>query len=241
MEVGGALLTINRAFRIGSLTLGSSGEAALIAAGDSIVIIPHGDSAGVSLRTPVASYKAGMLYGLAFEKPVPGGEYVGNVLNISGPGLEVSIASPGGARVSLGPGRLEVHSRGVFAIVGGGVEMGVKALMELLYSYRLLERAPASIGNFYSVKSFAYLTRVDGQVVELKAAAVGGIGSGTVYLNPPFKSKLVQVETLLGATEMPGGPRISLPVAECGCMKAKIYAGGGLLLRMIEKKGRNTG
>ncbi|WP_131160270.1 hypothetical protein [Aeropyrum pernix] len=237
VDAGGAVLTLNWVRRIGGLTVGGSEGFTAVASGDAAIIIPHGSGVSVTLRTPAASYRVGMLYGLAFEEPVPGGEYFGNLVVLSGPGLEVSIASPAGARVSLAPGIVEVYSREAFALVGGGVSRGFKALVELLYSYSLLDRAPARIGNFYSVKSFAYITRVDSRAIEFKAAALKGAGGGTVYLNPPFRSRLVKVETLLGETEMPGGPRVSVPVAECGCARARIHAGGGLLMRIVERRG----
>lgn len=222
VSIGGAVVNALRGFRLGLLSILESREYTLVSLLESAIVLPNNKQFSIRLETRAASYQVELLYGAA-KGTIPrhildsGDGIEGNVASVSAPGLNLAVSSPRGFHLDLGPGYLEISSHHPVALTRGGINLGFRSLMELLYPFKPISEAPKHLGNFYSVNSHAMLLSISEAKAVIKAVALSGTGGGTVYFNPPSPSQAVRVYTIYDYIDMPGGPRISIPVPECGC------------------------
>ncbi|MCE4603782.1 MAG: hypothetical protein F7B20_02310 [Aeropyrum sp.] len=235
-KVGGSLIEVEGASYGTLLLIATKSFVGVASRSGPMVLDPLEKPATLTIRTGVASHRMTLLYGAATASfKLESASVRANVVSVEGPGLKLSLASPGGVLVVARPGHLEVEFSSILGIVEGRTPQGYRALLELLYTYETMDRAPARLGNFYSVKAHALLQGTSDGAIIIKSVSLEEEGGGTVYFNPPFPASTVEVYAISGVETLPGGPRISLPTPACGCIVAEVKARTSRLLERMRR------
>ncbi|MCE4610706.1 MAG: hypothetical protein F7B17_01895 [Desulfurococcales archaeon] len=211
--------------------------------GGSILLVPG--SRELEFRLRAAKVKVRLLYLNSFAEPLSScyfreGLFEATALTLSLGPRRLALASKEPFTLELTRGLMRINAKTPLRLLAGGSDTAFRALAESLVEWKAVE-GPRTPLNFYGVSAHAIVVYAGGGEIRFKALTLEGSEGGRVHFNPPGPTDSIEVLGPGGEiTEMPGGPRVSVPLPPCFCGYIKVRLRPKAKFKLRARLGRSS-